>query len=114
MQSAGEITLVDSRELFDKVSNNEVVFVNGIEGVIPSMSISYEDWIKASVIENQLTIDEQQELYQAAEDSDVPTLRSIDDQRLMRLLDTMNQQINTFCSQQEKYHKLIQENSLIK
>jgi len=40
-QSAGEITLVDSSELFDKVSNNEIVtlvFVNGIEGFIPSMS----------------------------------------------------------------------------
>ena len=41
LQSAGEITLVDSSELFDKVSNNEIVFVNGIEGVIPSMSVSY-------------------------------------------------------------------------
>ena len=39
LQSAGEITLVDSSELFDKVSNNEVVFVNGLEGVIPSMSV---------------------------------------------------------------------------
>ena len=39
LQSAGERTFVDSSELFDKVSNNEVVFVNGIEGVIPSMSV---------------------------------------------------------------------------
>ena len=41
MPSAGEITLVDSSELFDKVSNNEVVFVNGEEDVVPSMSVSY-------------------------------------------------------------------------
>ena len=41
MQSAEEITFVDSDDLFDKVSNNDIVFVNGIEGVIPSMSISY-------------------------------------------------------------------------
>ena len=41
MPSAGEITLVDSSKLIDKVSSNEVVFVNGIEGVIPSMSVSY-------------------------------------------------------------------------
>ena len=40
MQSAGEITLVDSSKLCDKVSNNEIVFVNGIEGVLPSMSVS--------------------------------------------------------------------------
>ena len=41
LQSAGEITLVDSSKLFDQVSNNEVVFVNEIEGVIASMSVSY-------------------------------------------------------------------------
>ena len=41
LQSAGEITLVDLSELFEKVSNNEGVFVSGIEGVIPSMSVSY-------------------------------------------------------------------------
>ena len=45
LQSAGDITLVDSSELFNKVNNNEVVVVNGIEGVIPSMSVSYgEDY----------------------------------------------------------------------
>ena len=32
---------MDSSELFDKVRNNEAVFVDGIEGVIPSMSVSY-------------------------------------------------------------------------
>ena len=41
LQSAGEITLVDSSKLFNKVSNYEVVFVNGIEGVVLSMSVSY-------------------------------------------------------------------------
>ena len=41
--SAGEIELFDSSELFDKVSNNEVMSVNGIEGVIPSMSVSHEE-----------------------------------------------------------------------
>ena len=41
LPSAGEITLVNSSKLFEKVSNNEVVFVNGIDGVIPSISVSY-------------------------------------------------------------------------
>ena len=31
----------DSSELIDKLSNNEIVFVNRIEGFIPSMSIPY-------------------------------------------------------------------------
>ena len=43
---SGEITLVDSRELFDKVNNHEVVIVNGIEGVILSMSVSMEKMMK--------------------------------------------------------------------
>ena len=41
-----------------------------------------EDWINASVIENQLTFDQQQELDQAAKDSDAPTSRSIDDKKI--------------------------------
>ena len=46
----------------------------------------YEDWINASVIENQLTFDEQQELNKAAEDSDKPTSRSIDDQKIYEIV----------------------------
>ena len=44
MQSTGEITLVGSSKLFDKISNNEIVIVYGIDsikGVIPSMSVAY-------------------------------------------------------------------------
>ena len=41
LQSAGEIELVDSSKLFNKVSNHEIVFIHGIEGATPSMSVSY-------------------------------------------------------------------------
>ena len=43
LQSAGEITFVGSSELFEKVDNNEVVFINGIEGAILGLSISHDD-----------------------------------------------------------------------
>ena len=62
----------------------------------------YENWINASVIENQLTFDEQQELDQATEEFHALTSSSIAGQKINRLLDTMHQQINKFCNQQEK------------
>ena len=49
-----------------------------------------EDWINASVIEDQLTSDEQQELDHAAEDSDAPTSRSIDDCWIQRINRSIN------------------------
>ena len=59
----------------------------------------YEDWKNASVIENQLTFDEQQELDQILMHQHPGQLMI---KRSMKLLDTINQHINTFCHQQEK------------
>ena len=42
LKSKGEIKYVDSSELFQKVSNGEKVFVEGVEGSIPGLSISYQ------------------------------------------------------------------------
>ena len=46
----------------------------------------HEDWINASVMENQFTFDVQQELDQAAEDSDATTSRPIDDKKINEIV----------------------------
>ena len=43
VKSAGEIMYVDSSELFQKVSDGEKVFVEGVQGSIPGFSISFQD-----------------------------------------------------------------------
>ena len=43
IKSAGEIMYVDSSELFQKVSDGEKVFVEGVQGSIPGFSISFQD-----------------------------------------------------------------------
>ena len=43
LKTAGEITYVDSSELFQKVSNGEKVFVEGVKGSIPGFSIAYQE-----------------------------------------------------------------------
>jgi hypothetical protein len=43
LKTAGEITYVDSSELFQKVSNGEKVFVEGVKGSIPGFSITYQE-----------------------------------------------------------------------
>jgi hypothetical protein len=42
-KSAGEIRYVDSSELFQKVSNGEKIFVEGVKGSIPEISITFRD-----------------------------------------------------------------------
>ena len=72
----------------------------------------YEDWINASVIENQLAFDEPQELDKAAEDSDAP--RSIDDQKINEIVG-YNESTDQYILQSAgDKHELIQVNSLIK
>ena len=43
LKSGGEIIYVDSSELFQKVSNGEKVFVEGVKGSIPGFSITYQE-----------------------------------------------------------------------
>ena len=43
IQSAGEIKYVDSSELFQKVSDGEKVFVEGVKDSFPGFSISYQE-----------------------------------------------------------------------
>jgi hypothetical protein len=43
VKSAGEIMYIDSSELFQKVSDGEKVFVEGIQGLSPGFSISFQD-----------------------------------------------------------------------
>ena len=43
VKSAGEIKYVDSSELFQKVSNGERVFVEGISESTPGFSIFFQD-----------------------------------------------------------------------
>ena len=43
LKSGGEIIYVDSGELFQKVSNGEKVFVEGVKGSIPGFSITYQE-----------------------------------------------------------------------
>ena len=40
---AGETRYMDSSELFEKVSDGEKVFVEGVQGSIPGFSISFQD-----------------------------------------------------------------------
>ena len=41
--SAGEIKYVDSSELFQKVSDGEKIFVEGVKDLIPGFSITYQE-----------------------------------------------------------------------
>ena len=43
LKSAGEISYVDSSELFQKVSNGEKIFVEGVKDSIPGFSITFQD-----------------------------------------------------------------------
>ena len=43
LKSAGETIYVDSSELFNKVSNGEKVFVEGVKDLIPGFSITYQE-----------------------------------------------------------------------
>ena len=45
VKSAGEIMYVDSSELFQKVSDGEKVFVEGVHGSLPGFSISFQDQV---------------------------------------------------------------------
>jgi hypothetical protein len=43
LKSAGEISYVDSSELFQQVSNGEKIFVEGVKDFIPGFSITFQD-----------------------------------------------------------------------
>ncbi len=43
LKSAGETIYVDSSELFNKVSNGEKVFVEGVKDLILGFSITYQE-----------------------------------------------------------------------
>ena len=43
LRSAGETSYVDSSELFQKLSNGEKVFVEGVKDSIPGFSIIFQD-----------------------------------------------------------------------
>ena len=43
VRSAGEITYMDSSQLFQKVADGEKVFVERVQGSIPGFSISFQD-----------------------------------------------------------------------
>jgi len=43
LRSAGETSYVDSSELFQKLSNGEKVFVEGVKDSIPGFSITFQD-----------------------------------------------------------------------
>jgi hypothetical protein len=43
LKSAGYISYVDSSELFQKVSNGEKIFVEGVKDSIPGFSITFQD-----------------------------------------------------------------------
>ncbi len=62
LKSAGEIKYVDSRELFEKVSKGEKLFVQGIKDSIPGFSITYQEnddvFIKESVYVEHITVDD--------------------------------------------------------
>ena len=75
LKSAGEITYVDSSELFQKVSNGEKVFVEGVEGSIPGSSIACQEnddmYIKEDMFVEHISVaefkDKLDEIYQLTE-----------------------------------------------
>ena len=60
LKSAGETIYVDSSELFNKVSNGEKVFVEGVKDSIPGFSITYQEgddvFIKEDILVEQITV----------------------------------------------------------
>ncbi len=77
LKSAGEIIYVDSGELFQKVSNGEKVFVEGIKGSTPGFSIAYQEnddmFIKENMFVEHISVAEFKkkldEIYRSTESS---------------------------------------------
>ena len=62
LKSAGETIYVDSSELFNKVSNGEKVFVEGVKDSIPGFSITYQEgddvFIKEDMFVEHITVND--------------------------------------------------------